>query len=371
MRKRTRGDWMADLGTIAGKRRTVCAPTKIEAQQKAVKKLALLEQAGASALELSAYQIAEAACCINRLQLAFNGTVSLTDATDFYFTHRPSATEPVTVSEAHAAHIASQIARGLRDKSIASSRTIIRPFIEAYADRQIDAVSNKDVEQWLAGQNFTSAVTKGNVIRYLSVFFNYCREQGMIQDNPVDRIAKPKVTVKMPEFLPVEEVDRVFRWAVTSNHEECLPRLALGFFCGIRSAELDRLQWSDINLREGFVTIRPDVAKTGTPRHVTLSPNCIQWLSLPSITGTVCVTGKQLSRAIDTSDWPHNAMRHSFASYHLGLHQDPGKTAFELGHRGDPSLLYRHYRGLATKADAERFWAIAPKVGTNVIRMVG
>ena len=371
MRKRTRGDWMADLGTIAGKRRTVCAPTKAEAQQKAADKLALLEAAGASALDINSYQIAEATRCIKRIQLAFNGAVSLTDVTDFYFTHRPQTQEPVTVSEAHAAHIASQIARGLRDKSIASSRTIIRPFISAHADQRIDMVSTKDVEQWLAGQNFTSAVTKGNVIRYLSVFFNYCREQGMSQDNPVDRIAKPKVTMKMPEFLPVSEVERVFRWAVASNHEECISRLALGFFCGIRSAELDRLQWSDINMNEGFVTIRPDVAKTGTPRHVTLSPNCIQWLSRLALTGTPCVTGKQLSRAVNISEWPHNAMRHTFATMHLAAHQDPGKTAFELGHRGDPSLLYRHYRGLATKADAERFWATSPKRESNVIRMVG
>jgi hypothetical protein len=84
-----------------------------------------------------------------------------------------------------------------------------------------------------------------------------------------------------------------------------------------------------------------------------------------------CVTGKQMVRRLHISDWPHNAMRHTFASMHLAHYQDPGKTAFELGHRGDPSLLYRHYRGLATKADAERFWTIRPKQESNVIRMVG
>ena len=63
--------------------------------------------------------------------------------------------------------------------------------------------------------------------------------------------------------------------------------------------------------------------------------------------------------------WPHNAGRHSFASYHLAKHEDPGKLAMALGHP-DPSLLFRHYRKLVTAKAAEAFWGIMPKEGVTI-----
>ena len=58
--------------------------------------------------------------------------------------------------------------------------------------------------------------------------------------------------------------------------------------------------------------------------------------------------------------WPHDVTRHSFASYAVALTADPGKVALWLGHQGNPTMLHRHYRGLARKADAEKYFAIKP-----------
>ena len=54
-------------------------------------------------------------------------------------------------------------------------------------------------------------------------------------------------------------------------------------------------------------------------------------------------------------------MRHSFASNHLTHYGDQNRTALELGHR-DTDLLYKHYRALVTKEDAEKYWDIKPVV---------
>jgi len=53
----------------------------------------------------------------------------------------------------------------------------------------------------------------------------------------------------------------------------------------------------------------------------------------------------------------HNT--HSFSTYHLAMHEDARLTEMQLGHRSD-DLLYTHYRALATKAEARKYWAIAP-----------
>jgi integrase len=42
-----------------------------------------------------------------------------------------------------------------------------------------------------------------------------------------------------------------------------LPFLVLGLFCGVRpDGELQKLEWSDIDLNDKVVTIRPEVSKT-------------------------------------------------------------------------------------------------------------
>jgi len=48
---------------------------------------------------------------------------------------------------------------------------------------------------------------------------------------------------------------------------ELIPFLALGAFAGQRSAEIERLDWRDVNLT-GFVFVEAGKAKTATRRQV-------------------------------------------------------------------------------------------------------
>ena len=58
-------------------------------------------------------------------------------------------------------------------------------------------------------------------------------------------------------------------------------------------------------------------------------------------------------------DWPHDAMRHSYASYHFAMYRDAGLTAKNLGHP-NPTLLRKDYNNAVTRAEAEEFWSIYP-----------
>ena len=64
-------------------------------------------------------------------------------------------------------------------------------------------------------------------------------------------------------------------------------------------------------------------------------------------------------KAAGIERWPNNALRHSFASYHLALHQNAATTALQLGHT-DSRLLFEHYRELVHPEDAKAFWEITP-----------
>ena len=51
--------------------------------------------------------------------------------------------------------------------------------------------------------------------------------------------------------------------------------------------------------------------------------------------------------------------RHSFASYWLAMHGDIDRLCRFLGH-DDPGTTFRHYAKVATRREAEKFWAIMP-----------
>jgi hypothetical protein len=65
--------------------------------------------------------------------------------------------------------------------------------------------------------------------------------------------------------------------------------------------------------------------------------------------------------------WDSNAMRHSFGSYHFGKHGNSIETARILGHKGDDTVLFAHYRALTTKAQGDAYFAIMPATTGQVI----
>ena len=78
------------------------------------------------------------------------------------------------------------------------------------------------------------------------------------------------------------------------------------------------------------------------------------------------VNGKQLKAPDENGKFPqkrippHNAFRHSFASYHVAWKRDFQDTALIMSHKGT-YILFKHYRGVATKEDAERYFNIYPQ----------
>ncbi|NKB23329.1 MAG: hypothetical protein GKR87_02865 [Kiritimatiellae bacterium] len=100
----------------------------------------------------------------------------------------------------------------------------------------------------------------------------------------------------------------------------------------------------------------------------------MEWLiKYKQKSGKICVVAditlrRKRSKLVSKTqiEWPKNIARHSYATYHLALYEDPLKTSFQLGHH-DTHLLYQHYRGLATKKEAETFWNIEPHKSAKII----
>ena len=99
-------------------------------------------------------------------------------------------------------------------------------------------------------------------------------------------------------------------------------------------------------------------------------PNLAQWLR-PYVKDRGNVTPLEYRELLDAAReaagiemWPNNALRHSFASYHLARFQDAAALAHELGHT-NATLIYQHYRQVVRPAQAARYWKITPTAARN------
>ncbi len=142
--------------------------------------------------------------------------------------------------------------------------------------------------------------------------------------------------------------------------------LAIGLFAGLRTAELLKLDWRNIDLEARTVEVTAKVSKTRNARYVTISDNLAEWLrSYWKESGPVCPPAWRWHRdaarkAAKLTKWPDNGMRHSFGSYHFAAHNNAALTATEMGHRGETRTLFGHYRALVKPKTAAAFWAIRP-----------
>ena len=147
--------------------------------------------------------------------------------------------------------------------------------------------------------------------------------------------------------------------------EEAKLYFALGAFTGLRSAELVRLEWDDVNLARGHIQVAKDKAKTATRRLVPIQPNLAMWLAphRSKTKGRVFqASTRQIGRShrpkLPAYEWPNNVLRHSYATYRLAQCQDAARVALEMGN--SPQMLFRNYRELADEKDAADWFNIVP-----------
>lgn len=183
----------------------------------------------------------------------------------------------------------------------------------------------------------------------------------MVAVDPCDGIGAVKVERKPPGILSVADCRKLMT-AAHDHDPELLAPLTLSLFVGLRSEEVERLEWSAVKLASGLVDIPASVSKTNQRRLSEISPNAAAWLKL-------ChgMPSKNLRRRLDVVvakagiPWPSNCLRHSFCSYSLPVH-GVVKTAANAGH--SERVLLSNYRECVTPEDAREFWGIAPDGNT-------
>lgn len=235
-----------------------------------------------------------------------------------------------------------------------------------FGERMIDDVDRPALTIWLQDKTGSEG-GKAAIVRACRALWNWAIAQDP-QLATVDATAglsgASASSQGDAEFLTVAQVE-----ACLANAGEYRSAMALLFFSGIRPEELagrgkPRLLWKHVRADERIIRVPSDISKTGKPRLIEGLPETVwRWVA-PGRDEDPVSAGRtrQVLRICQdvVPKWPHDATRHTFATYALALTGDAGKVATWLGHEGNPTMLHRHYRGLATKAEAEKFFALAP-----------
>lgn len=259
-----------------------------------------------------------------------------------------------------------------KSKSHTDSLTYrLNPFKADYGDWLAADISTEIIDDYLTDQD-VAPQTKLHYRRALHQVFEYAVQLRAAPSNPVKDAMKPKVKHEEPGVLTPLQLAKL----LTAADGVTLPGLAISFFAGLRRSEIERLDWSEIDFEEKHIEIKAGKAKTAQRRFVPISDNLKEWLTPyvqheGNVAKSPAIWRKGIEDARTTAKlkkWPHNAGRHSFASYHLAKHKDAGSLSSALGHP-NPTMLYGHYRALVTVKAATTYWSITPTEAENIINI--
>ena len=246
--------------------------------------------------------------------------------------------------------------RSLREASFKQIHLMLNQLSTQYGTLDTNTITPTHIEQWFAERKWARSTIDG-VIAKIGPFFTWCGREGYCESNPCKAVKRPMGDDSPPAIFTPSESRKLLLTALSCD-PGMIPYLAIGLFAGVRPLEIQRLQQQDIT--DQYIEITAAKAKTRKRRLVSLSKNLKGWLrlggDLPPINKP-----KRLSRILQKAglEWKPDIMRHSYASYHLAFHQSADKTALEMGHR-DTQMLFRHYRELVTKEEAQAYWKIEP-----------
>jgi len=290
---------------------------------------------------------------------------TIANAIEFYLPHLKASNRTYTFAELIAELIPAKEKDGASAPYLTDLRCRLGQFENSFGDKPVCEIRTDEIDDWSRGLN-VSPVTRNNSRRVLRTAFSFAVKRKYCVDNPAAKTAKAKEIEGTVGILTMAETARLLEAA----DAELVPFIAIGAFAGLRRAELERLEWSDVDLESGLITVQAVKAKSARRRFVKIRENLAKWLT-PYAAHRGMVTPGNCRKMLEATrvaagikHWPSNALRHSFASYHLAHFNDAAALALELGHT-DAGLVFQHYRQIVKPKDAEKYWNLFPAAGTG------
>ena len=123
------------------------------------------------------------------------------------------------------------------------------------------------------------ARSQARIISGIKSFFRFLVLEKWIDNDPTEILESPKIGMKLPEVLTIDEINRIISELDLSQPEGQRNKAILEtlYSCGLRVSELTSLRISDLYLDEGFIRVE---GKGSKQRLVPISPVAIKEIRL-------------------------------------------------------------------------------------------
>jgi integrase len=285
----------------------------------------------------------------------------LRDATEHYVRHLETSNRSRHVEDVLSDFLVTKERDGKGQRYLGELRSRLGKFVSDFGGKLLSDIGSVEIDDWLRGLP-VAPLTRNHFRRNLGTFFAYAVARQYCASNPVPQTSKAVVKSSPIAVLTPDQTQRLLDCA----HPSIRPMLAIGAFAGLRPAEIARLDWREVNLDRSYIEVTAAKSKTASRRLVKILPNLKEWL-VAAQRRVGPVTPANTRKLVDAAriqagfeEWPSNALRHGFASYHLGAFSDAAALALEMGHT-TTAMLFSHYREVVTQENAERYWRIIPR----------
>ena len=287
------------------------------------------------------------------------GKATLREAVEFFLRHNRSDVPRLPLSEISEQFGASREQSGLSPHYVFLCRKFTRKLAEAFPGLCMSDLTTTALDKWL-GSLKLGATTKNDMRRVLGTCGNWAERHGHLLkgSSPFPGMVRYKEDKAPVSIFTPENIASLLKKADATLR----PFLALGAFAGLRTAELQRLDWNEIDLDRGFITVAANKAKTRRRRLVPISENLKLWLTpIRQASGPICVhvcAQHAAKTKCEGFAWAKNGLRHSFISYRLAILHDTARVALEAGN--SPQVIFSHYRELVTPEEAKEWFDVKP-----------
>ena len=352
-----------DYGVVDGKRKKVSFAKKADAERAFAAARDSQKRLGALGLTASPLEMAEFLAAKARLPV---GT-SFSEVVEFFMRQGLKVAVPKLLPDLVTDFVWSRIELGRDGRTVQTYRHVLGSLARAWPLRFAHDLTREEVRVWLRGTGWTAS-TQNKAVGHVRGMFQWAVSQKHAGHDPCEGMEKLTVMTEEVEGLSIDECKRLLATAL--EVPRFMPYLVLGLFRGMRRAELERLRWEEFNLEEGTVIAAAAKVKTRQRRVIEISPQMRAWIAAAGWTRETMKTGPvapsnlkekwpDFWQKAGLKRWPHNALRHTFASMHYALHGDQAALQMILGQRS-AEVLHTNYRALKTRAEAEKFWALLP-----------
>jgi len=256
----------------------------------------------------------------------------------------------------------------LNAKYVENTRNWLKAFAEVFPGHSVCDLTKEHLDTYIATLKELSSKSRNDRRAIVKQFLRWCVAKDYL--SPSHRLFE--ATDLQPEELIGGTIDYYlpdeFRALLENAEPEMRVIIALQGLAGLRLEEALRLEFADLFRRIGHIEISSAKSKTRQHRLVEVVPALHQWLE--PFRG---MEGKLVKKWTRPNSYDRafrelreslkipsrkNGLRHGFCTHLFALTANENLTAAQAGN--SPAMIHAHYKGLATKAEAEEWFTVVP-----------